>query len=172
MVSIAVIQLWAKANKPRARRKIECMITDSSHVYGAVKPARSIQDKRMRTEGAITDTLRFTVVCPDFQYWSVCHKLQALGTCKNYWKMLSCYKGFHVSVDDPLCPFEIQVHTKISEKLRNNTFHHDLYKLSYHTDSMLLKLILIIIRYVISIPTQFHGILMLLLHAQAYPPSC
>lgn len=166
------MQVWSCANKPRTQRQIESMIPRTARVYGAVKPSRSIQEKRKRTGGRIADTLRFTVVCTDTQYWSVCHTLQALGSYKNYWTIPSCYKGFHISVDDSLCPFEIQVHTEASEKLRNNVIHHDLYKLSNNTDILLLKVVLILFRYIISVPTQFHGILMLLLLAQAYPPCC
>ena len=173
MFDIAFRQGLAMSRRCKVLKNLQSIAPHNSSVYSAIKPAASIYVKCKYTSDTIYDVLRFTIVCDEVKsYWPTCKSFMHLGRCKNYWSLFSCYKGFHIQVADCVCPYEIQVHTKASEKLRNNDLHHLLYKRFQYSESETTRFYSVVLRSLISLPIQTESFLMLLLLWQDGPPYC
>lgn len=114
--------------KPMIKRKLKKV--HNGKIYESIKEKRSYKEK-MKRKRRVCDLLRFSIVVPEKEYGKVCKeytKVFKTEEIKNYWYDEYPYYGYHIQVYKSVVPYEIQIHTKESIKLRENEIHHWMYK--------------------------------------------
>lgn len=149
-------------------------ICPSCYTYGTIKEKESYMSKTQRKTN-IYDVLRFSVVVNhDDHYVQLCEAYKKQFDdkriiTKNYWLECYPYKGFHIQVLDVFQPFEIQIHTTQSHRLRENKWHHVLYKKSVEVDNTRATYkLLYFFRFCMSILLQVHAYKIRRLFEQAH----
>jgi hypothetical protein len=101
-----------------------------------IKSRVKYQEKMMK-KMFINDGLRYTIVSDRKDYWDVCNNVIQTVTkdnprcvCKNHWKSMRPYNGFHIDVRSKLCNYEIQIHTPKSLEYRDDSCNKILYELA------------------------------------------
>ena len=145
-------------------------IDQKLQMKGQIKSNHSIKAKARRKR-PVYDALRYTKVirkedyanhCNDFTKYLQHEYPNAKIIVRNYWTRVYPYKGYHIQVCRPLCPFEVQIHTNVSVKLRDDRFHHYLYKKSVkyknENKNRFLYWLLVLLRFALSLAVQVQAL--------------
>jgi hypothetical protein len=124
--------------KSAITNKLNTIEHDTIKFYPNLKGFLSL-NRKSRRKSKIYDSLRYTIIFPHETYLNDCKMITDKlkenfdnVIIKDLWNFENAYKGYHLHVDNCLCPFEIQCHTPLSVKYRDDSINHSLYKLLIH----------------------------------------